>query len=431
MTVALLGFAATFVMIFLRIPIAVAMGVVGFFGFGYLVGWKQSATMLAIVTKDSTMTYSMVVIPLFVLMGNIVAGTGISRELYRSAQAFLGHRKGGLAMATVVACGGFASICGSSVATVVTMGKVAMPSMRQYNYADTISTGSIAAGATLGIIIPPSVMMVIYGIITETHIGKLYAAGLIPGLLGVAFYMLAVRWAVWRDPSVAPAAARASWSERLGTLRGIWAAVLLFLFVIGGMYSGFFTATEAAGFGAFGAFVIAVARRSLSVRKLYEILLDSARTTAVLFALVIGAMLFTEFLNYSGAHNNLLRFVTESGFSPGTIILVICVIYVILGALMEELSMVLLTVPIFFPVIVGLGFDPVWFGVLLIVLCEIGLIAPPVGVNLFVMRSVAPDVPIMSILKGIVPFIGVDLLRLALVAMVPGISLWLPTVLFG
>lgn len=430
MTVALSGFFAAFVLIFLRVPIALAMGLVGFFGFAYLVGWKPSATMVAMTTRDSTMTYEMVVIPLFILMGNLVAGTGVSRELYRAAQSYLGSKRGGLAIATVVASGGFASICGSSVATVVTMGKVAMPSMRQYGYDDSISTASIAAGATLGILIPPSVLLVIYGIITETHIGKLYAAGLIPGMIGILLYILAVKWTVSRRPDTAPAAEVVSRHDRLQALRGVWPAVLLFLTVIGGIYSGFFTATEAAGFGAFGAFVLALARRKLTLHKLYEILLDTARTTAVLFALVIGAGLFTEFLNYSGAHEALLNVVARSGLKPFTVIIVICLIYIILGMLMESISMVLLTVPLFFPVVVGLGYDPVWFGILLVVLCELGLITPPIGVNLFVMRSVAPDVPIATIIKGIIPFIAVDIVRVGIIMAFPIITLILPNLLF-
>lgn len=430
MAVALSGFLGAFVMIFLRVPIALAMGLVGFFGFAYLVGWKPSATMVAMTTRDSTMSYAMVVVPLFILMGNLVAGTGVSRELYRAAQSFLGARRGGLAIATVVASGGFASICGSSVATVVTMGKVAMPSMRQFGYHDSISTASIAAGATLGILIPPSVLLVIYGIITETHIGKLYAAGLIPGLFGIVLYILAVTWTVWRRPETAPAAEVTPWDERMAALRGVWPAALLFIAVIGGIYSGFFTATEAAGFGAFGAFVLALARRKLTIEKLYDILLDTARTTAVLFALIIGAGLFTEFLNYSGAHEALLKVVAQSGLAPFTVILVICLIYIILGMLMESISMVLLTVPLFFPVVVGLGYDPVWFGILLVVLCELGLITPPIGVNLFVMRSVAPDVPIATIMKGIIPFIGADLVRVAIIMAFPIITLYLPNLLF-
>lgn len=430
MTIALIGFACTFLLIFLRIPIALAMGLVGMVGFGYLVGWKSAGTMAAMTTRDSIMVYEFAVLPLFVLMGNLVAGTGVSKEIYRAAQSFLGARRGGLAMSTVLASGGFASICGSSVATVVTMGKVALPSMRHYGYHDGLSTASIAAGATLGILIPPSILLVIYGVITETHIGKLYAAGFLPGLVGILLYLFAVRWAVFRRPDYAPPAEKVSWAERLDSLRGIWAATLLFVGVIGGIYSGFFTATEAAGFGAFGAFVIAVARRKLTLRRLYEILLDTTRTTAILIVLVIGAGLFTEFLNYSGAHKGLLDLVTNSGLAPFSVILMICAIYIMLGMLMESLSMILLTVPLLFPVVVGLGYDPVWFGILLVILCELGLITPPIGVNLFVMRSVAPDVPILTIMKGVIPFIVADLCRVAIIVAFPTLALFLPGLLF-
>lgn len=431
MIIAGLGFLLAFFLIFIRVPIALSMGIAGYIGFGYLVGWPQSMTMLANTARDSTMSYSLVVVPLFILMGNMVAGTGISAELYRAAQTFLGGRRGGLASATIVASAGFASICGSSVATVVTMGRVAIPSMREYKYSDRISTATIAAGATLGILIPPSVILVIYGIITGTHIGKLYAAGLVPGLLGVGLYLLAVRWMVSRNPEQAPAAEKASWGERLSALRGVWSAVLLFVLVIGGIYSGFFTATEAAGFGAVGALIIAMFRRRLTWAQFIDILIDTAKTTTVLFALLIGAFVFTEFLNFSGAHSTLLDFVTESGFSPYTVIFFMCVIYILLGMVVDTGSMILLTVPLFFPIVVGLGFDPVWFGILVVVLAELGLITPPIGLNLFVMKSVVPDVPLSTIIRGIIPFICADIFRAALIALFPIISLWLPNLLFN
>lgn len=430
MTIAIIGFLAAVLLILLRVPIAIAMGIVGFVGFGYLVNWNAASTAVALVSRESTMSYGMVIIPLFILMGNLVAGTGVSGELYRAAQAFIGHRRGGLATATIVASGAFASICGSSVATVVTMGKVALPAMRQYGYSDRLSTATIASGATLGILIPPSLMMILYGILTETHIGKLYAAGFIPGLIGILLYVVAVRFSVWRNPEIAPSVNPLPWSKRFETLGSVWPALVLFFAVIGGIYGGIFTTTEAAGLGAFGAFAIGIIRNRLTLGKLYDILLDSARTSATLFAMLIGGAIFTEFLNYSGAHLALIQLVSGSDLSPAVVIGVICVIYIILGALMDELSMMLLTVPLFFPVVVGLGFDPVWFGVLLMVLCELGMIAPPIGVNLFVMRSVAPDVSIATIMKGIIPFIGVDLFRVAIIAAFPILSLYLPNILF-
>ncbi|MGV6871960.1 TRAP transporter large permease [Pseudochelatococcus sp. B33] len=425
------GFLFSFLLIFMRVPIAVALGLTGFIGFGLLIGWKQSTVMLALTTRDASMSYSLVVIPLFVLMGNLIAGTGVSREIYRAAQAFIGSRRAGLANATIVSCAGFGMVCGSSVATVVTMGKVALPSMRSFGYSDHLSAGTIAAGATLGIIIPPSVLAVIYGVMTETHIGKLYAGMLIPAFLGVIGYMIAIRWIVYRDPNAAPPAVRVNWSEKRVALIQTWPVIVLFSLVLGGIYGGYFTAAEAAGIGAFGAFLLAVGRKKLTWRSLHDILLDSAQATAIIFGLLIGALVFTEFLNYTGAHTSLLEFVQGSGFSPFTVILFICLIYIVLGALMEELSMILLTVPLFFPIVVGLGYDGVWFGVLVVVLCELGLIAPPIGMNLFVMRSLAPEIPISAVLKGIAPFVVVDIIRIFIIAAFPILSMFLPNLLFN
>jgi C4-dicarboxylate transporter, DctM subunit len=425
------GFLFSFVLIFLRVPIAVALGLTGFIGFGLLIGWNQSSIMVALTTREAAMTYSMAVIPLFILMGNLVAGTGVSRELFRAAQAFMGGQRAGLANATILSCAGFAMVCGSSVATVVTMGKVALPSMRALGYKDTISAATIAAGATLGIIIPPSVMLVIYGIMTETNIGKLYAAALIPGFIGVIGYMAAAQWIARRDPEAAPPAVKSSTQEKITAALSVWPVLLLFAFVLGGIYTGLFTATEAAGLGAAGAFLLGLARRRLTWKALHSILVDTAESTAVIFGLMIGALIFTEFLNYTGAHTALLDFVKGSGFSPAIVIFVICIIYIILGALMEELSMVLLTVPLFFPIVTGLGYDAVWFGVLLIVLCELGMIAPPVGVNLFVVRSFAPDISIATILRGIGPFVVADIVRVFVIAAFPILSLYLPSLFFG
>lgn len=430
MLIAGIGFIASLLLIFLRVPIAIALGITGYVGFGYIVGWNQAGSMLALMARESTMSYGLVVIPLFILMGNFVAGAGISGDLYRAAQAWFGHRRGGLATATVLSCGGFAAVCGSSVATVVTIGKVAIPSMRKYNYADQLSAATVAAGATLGIIIPPSIMLVIYGILTETHIGMLYVAGFVPGVLGIIGYVLAVRWSVWRRPESAPVAERADRAEKMDALKRIWSICALFVLVIGGIYGGFFTAAEASGIGAFGAFLLAWSMGRLTWAKLHEILVDSAVTSAMLIAMLIGASAFTEFLNYTGAHEGLLNFVNNAGLPPVGVVLLICTIYIVLGALMEELSMMLLTVPLFFPIVIGLGYDPVWFGVLVVVLCELGMIAPPVGVNLFVVRSVAPDVALTSIVKGIVPFAMANIIRIVLLAVFPVLSLFLPRLLF-
>jgi tripartite ATP-independent transporter DctM subunit len=425
------GFLGSLLLIFFRMPIAIALSITGFIGFGLLLGWKQSSVMMAMTARDASMSYSMAVVPLFILMGNFIAGTGVSRELYRAAQVFLGGRRGGLASATVLACGGFGMVCGSTVATVVTMGKVSLPSMREYRYDDALSTATIAAGATLGVIIPPSVLLVIYGILTETDIGRLYAAALVPGVLGIIGYIIAINWTVWRNPVAAPSATRSNWNEKIIALLSIWPVVVLFTVVLGGIYAGFFTATEAAGIGAFGAFLLALARRRLTWASFYEIMMESAKSTVVIFALLMGGLIFTEFLNYSGAHTSILKFINESGFSSTTIIIVICVIYFILGALMDELSMVLITVPLFLPIVLAQGYDPVWFGIVVIVLCCLGMITPPIGMNLFVVQSLAPDISFRTIVSGIGPFIIIDLLRLAVVVAFPVLSLFLPKLFYG
>ena len=430
MLIAAIGFLLSFLLIILRVPIAIALGATGFLGFGYLVGWKQSAVMLAIITKESAMSYTLAVIPLFVLMGNFVIGAGVSKEIFRSARLFMGHHRGGLAMASITASAGFATVCGSTIATVTTIGRISMPSMRELGYKDSFGAASVAAGSTLGIMIPPSTLMVVYSIMTETNIGALYAASIIPSFIGLFGYLIAAQWVAWRRPDYAPASERATWREALASLKPIWSVAFLFFFVLAGIFAGWFTATESAGIGAAGALVLLIMRRRMTARIFFDALYDAAVTTAVVFGLIIGAVIFTEFLNYSGAHTALLDFVQNSGFSPFTVILVICAIYIGLGAVMEELSMILLTVPLFFPVVIGLGFDPIWFGVMIIALCEIGLICPPLGVNLFVVRSFAPEIHVSRVMLAIMPFVTIDIIRVLLLAIFPSLSLWLPAQLF-
>lgn len=424
------GFAAVLGLIFMRVPIAIALAVVGFVGYSLINGTRPAFSVMGLSAVGSTMSYNLAVVPLFILMGNLVAGAGISRELYRAAQVFVGHRRGGLGIATILSCGGFAAVCGSSVATAVTMGRVAIPSMRSYGYADSLSTATVAAGGTLGILIPPSIIMVIYGITTETHIGKLFAAGIIPGLIGVAGYGLAVNWVARRHPDRAPRAERAERAEKIEALSNVWAVCVLFIIVLGGIYGGFFTATEASGIGACGALAFAMLRR-MPWRELVEITRVSAETTAVLFALIIGASIFAEFVNLTGAHDGVLSVVRDSSLSPAMVMFVICLIYILLGCVLDSLAMMLLTLPMFFPIVVGLGFDPIWFGILVVMLVEIGLITPPIGMNLFVLKSILPDVRLGTIISGIVPFVVVDLMRILLIAIFPVITLFLPGLFFG
>jgi C4-dicarboxylate transporter DctM subunit len=425
----LIAFGILLALAFARIPIAFAMLIVGVGGFALTRGMHAAFNQLAQTTFAAGIDYELSVVPLFVLMGNFVSRAGMSQELFRAAYTFIGHWRGGLAMSTVVACAGFGSICGSSIATAATMSKVAYPPMRRLGYSDKLSAASICAGGTLGILIPPSTIMVIYGIITETNIGRLFAAGVFPGILAAALLCLAVRWVVWRDPGAGPAGGRSSWRERLEALKGIWGVAVLFLVSIGGIYAGIFTATEGAGIGAFGAFVFALARRALTWRVLREVLIDSARTTSMLFMILIGALVFANYINFTSLPYDLTSFIDQFKVHPIMVVVAICAIYVVLGTAMEELSMVLLTVPIFFPLVTQLGFDPVWFGILIVVIVEIGLISPPVGMNLFVLSSLLPEVPTPTLFRGVIPFVVADIVRLGILIAFPAISLWLPSVL--
>jgi tripartite ATP-independent transporter DctM subunit len=426
MSEALIGFAAVFLLALMRIPLAFAMGLVGFVGLGLLRGWAPTMANAAQVVYDTGFAYTLSVVPLFILMGNFVARAGLAQELFRAAYAFIGHVRGGLAHATVLACAGFGAICGSSIATAATMAKVAYPPMKKLGYADYLSTGVIAAGGTLGIMIPPSTILVIYGIVTETHIGKLFAAGVIPGLLCAALLMGAVAWITWRDPSAGPAGERTSWPDRLKAVRDIWGVALLVVVVLGGIYGGVFTATEGAGIGAMGAFLFALARRALTLQVLGSVLVESARTTAMLFTILIAAMLFSGFINFTTMPGDLKDWILHQGLSPLMVVGAMMLIYVLLGTIMEELSMVLLTIPVFFPIVTGLGFDPVWFGVLIVLVVQIGLISPPVGMNLFVLNALLKDVGLKQIFRGVWLFVLALVVALVLVLEFQPLSLWLP-----
>jgi len=473
MTEALTGLLVMLLLAFVRVPIALAMGIVGIFGYAYMRDWSWGSAFATAQTKiyETGRNYTLSVVPLFILMGNFVTRAGMSQELFRAAYAFIGHLRGGLAMATIVGCAGFGAICGSSIATAATFAKVAYPSMKKFGYADHLAAGAIAGGGTLGILIPPSTIMVIYGIMTETNIGKLFAAGILPGVLATLLLCMAVQYVTWRDPAAGPRGERLSWRERFAAVEGVgWFALLgvallaaaklgwleaddagiigafavfalsllykgvssviaLFVLVMGGIYGGVFTATEGAGVGAFGAMVFALARRALNFRTLYAALVESARTTSMLFLILIGALIFAEFVNITSMPNDLKAFVTRLELKPVMVVGVIMLIYVLLGTAMEELSMILLTVPVFFPLILHMGLDPVWFGVLIVVVVEIGLISPPVGMNLFVLKTLLPQVPTRTIFRGVLPFVTVDCVRLAILVAFPVISLYLPSLM--
>jgi tripartite ATP-independent transporter DctM subunit len=425
--VAVIGFVALFVLMLLRVPVGMAMGLVGVSGFAYLAGGTPALKMVGQTSMRTVTDFNFAVVPMFLLMGAFATTSGMSRELFRAGNAFLGHLRGGLGIATIAACGGFAAICGSSVATAATFSKVAYPEMRRFGYPQSFSTGVIAAGGTLGIMIPPSTVLAIYGLITEQDVGKLFVAGVLPGILAIAMYMTTVALIGYARTGFLPAGARAPWSERLAALKDVWATLVLFVFVIGVIYGGLATATEAAGMGAGGAFLIGIARRRLSRADIRRSLLDATRTTAAVFTILIGAILFGYFLTITQTPQKITEFLTGLGLGPYGVLVLLMVLYLVLGCLMDALSMIILTVPIIYPVIVSLGFDPIWFGILIVMTVELGLIHPPVGMNIFVIKSVVEDVRISTIFYGVLPFIFTDILRLIILIVFPIIALYLPS----
>ncbi|WP_018699404.1 TRAP transporter large permease [Amorphus coralli] len=423
------GLIALLVLLFAGVPIAVAMGIVGATGLTLILGLQGGMAIVGQTLFDTSLSYSLSVVPLFILMGNFVTRAGLSDELYAACHAWLGARPGGLAMATAVACGGFSAVCGSSLATAATMGKVALPQMRKYHYDDSLASGVIAAGGTLGILIPPSVILVIYGVTTQQDIGRLFIAGIVPGLLGILLYMAAVRVVCMMNPDRGPPGPKVSLAEKLRATRGVLGILALFVLVIGGIYVGIFTATEAAGVGAFGAFLIALFRRTLSFRVVGEILAETASTTTMMFAVLIGAIVFANYINIAGLPDDLTSFASQQDVAPFVILLGVLVIYLLLGMVLESLSMVLLTVPIFAPMIGALGYDLVWFGIVVVIMTEISLITPPVGLNVFVLKTVLPDVSIGTIFKGVTPFILADIVRMILLLAFPILALGLPNLM--
>src|ERR1700712_5760311 len=425
--VALIGFVSLFVLMLLRVPVGMAMGLVGITGFGYITGFAPALKLVGQTTMRPGTDYSLGVIPMFLLMGAFVSVSGISRELFRAANTFVGHWKGGLGIATIAACGGFAAITGSSVATAATFSTVAYPEMRRFKYPQSIAAGTIAAGGTLGAMFPPSTVLVVYGIITEQDISKLFISGIVPGLLAMAMYMVTIAIIGAVRPDLLPAGPRSPWSERLEALRHVWAPILLFIFVIGGLYGGLFTPTEAGGMGAGGAFIIGVLRGRLDRPGVRRSLLQATRTAAAVFTVLIGALLFGYFLTVTQTPQKVTEFLTGLGIGSYGVLGLIMLMYLVLGCLMDALAMVILTVPIIFPVIKELGFDPIWFGVIIVMTVELGLIHPPVGMIVFVIKSVIGDIDFSTIFKGVAPFIVTDLIRLAILVAFPILATWLPS----
>jgi C4-dicarboxylate transporter DctM subunit len=431
--VAIIGFVSLFGLMLLRVPVGMAMGLVGVAGFSYIVGAGPALKAVGHTSMRTVTDYTFGVIPMFLLMGAFVTNSGMSRELFRAANAFVGHWRGGLGIATIMACGGFAAISGSSVATAATFSTVAYPEMRRFNYPQSFATGVIAAGGTLGAMLPPSTVLAVYGIITEQDIGKLFIAGIVPGLLAAAMYVTTISIIGYVRPGFLPAGPRATLRERLLAARDIWAPALLFIFVIGGLYGlpflPRFTPTEAGGVGAIGALIIGVARGRLRRKEILAALLQATRTAAAVFTVLIGALLFGYFLTVTQTPQKVTEFLTGLGLGRYGVLALIMVMYLVLGCLMDAMAMIILTIPIIFPVIVHLGFDPIWFGIIIVMTVELGLIHPPVGMNVFVIKSVVHDVSFSTIFKGVIPFIITDIVRLIILIAFPIIALWLPGML--
>lgn len=429
--VSVIGIIALVVLIFSGMNIGLSMLIVGFVGVATMTGLEPALGILKTAPYTTAATYALAVIPLFVFMGELAFASGMSAGLYNAGRKWLVRLPGGLCCGTLAACAGFAAICGSTAATAATVGTVALPEMKASGYKDSLTTGSLAAGGTLGILIPPSTGFIVYGIISETSIGRLFAAGIVPGILLAVLMMVTVVVSVKINPGLAPASPGSTWKEKLGSVLGLIPVLLLFAFVIGGILSGLFTATEAAGVGAFVSFLYLVGRTRFTWKGFVEILRNTIKTTSMIFLILIGATVFGYFLTITQLPAALASFVLESGLNEYVVVVLIILLYLMLGAIMDALAMLMLTVPIFLPIVAAMGFDPVWFGVVVVLACEVGLITPPVGLNVYVIGGIAKGVPLPTIFRGAIRFVIPLLAMVAILAAIPAISLWLPTLLYG
>ena len=427
--VGLVGIGILLLFLMLRMPVAFALLAVGFAGFWYLSDLTVALSFLTRNIFHSFSYYPMSVVLTFVLMGSFAHASGISERLYKTAYKWVGQFRGGLTLATVAACAGFAAICGSTTATAATMGKIALPEMKKYNYDDALATGCVAAAGTLGILIPPSTIFIIYGLLTEVSIGKLFIAGVLPGLLLALLFMLTVILVVRRNPALGPPGTPTNWKEKLRATTGIIEAVILFIGVIGGLFLGFFTPTQAGAIGAAGALVIGLARRALTWRRFWESSKDAMRTSAMIMFIFAGAIVPRRFLSVTRIPFLLGDWIETLPVAPMVVMAVIILFYFIGGFFMEVLTLIILTVSIFFPIVMNLGFDPIWFGVIIVLVGEMGTITPPVGVNVFVIKGVAPDIPIETIFKGILPFVGALIVCTIILVIFPQIATFLPNLI--
>ena len=430
-TIAIIALTVMFIFLFLGMPVGFSMALIGFCGAFYAVGKGAGLSIIRTFPYQYSSSYDMVVIPLFVLMGEVAYRSRLSWDLYLGMNKLFAGIRGSLAMATVGGCAGFAAISCSSLATAATMGSVALPEMKKFKYNAKLATGSIAAGGTIGILIPPSIVLVVYAILTEQSIGKLFMAGFFPGLLEAGLYILTIFILTRFRPDWAPPGAKVNWGERLSAFKNLWVPASLFIVVIGGIYTGVFTPTEASAVGAFGAFVVMFARRLGSRQSIMDSLFNAGRTTGMIFAIMIGAMLMNYFLGITKLPMKFAAYISGLQMSPLLVIIAIFIVYLILGCLMDALAMILLTVPIFFPIIIEFGIDPIWAGIFITRCVEIGGITPPIGMNVFVIHGVARDVPMYDIFKGVLPFIAADIVCVALLVAFPQIALFLPNTMFN
>ncbi len=432
----IIAFPILFLLLAFRVPIGLSMFIVGSCGTALLSGWLPIMSQVKTSAWHLFSNYSLSVIPLFLLMGNFAAKAGMSTALFKFTGACLGHRRGGVAMAAVGACAGFGAICGSSLATAATMGKVALPELRKMGYSGALSTGALAAGGTLGILIPPSVILIIYSILTEQNIAKMFLAAFIPGILAATGYILSIAVYVRIFPNSGPKKGFVDWKTRLALFKDIWQVIFIFALVIGGIYLGWFTPTEGAAVGAAGTGVIAILTKNFSYYDLIEVIQETAVTAAMIFLVLLGAEFFNSFIALTRITNLLAETVIHYNFSPFTIVAMVLLIYLLLGCLMDSLAMILLTIPVFFPIIIQLDFGisaeetAIWFGILTLIVVEVGLITPPVGLNVFIINKLAGDVPISDTFKGILPFLMSDIIRVLLLFLFPSITLILVRLLY-
>jgi C4-dicarboxylate transporter, DctM subunit len=425
-TVGLIGIAVLLVVLFSRMPVGFGMALVGVVGFSYVIHWDAGLRMLAKDFYSIFGSYSLTVVPLFILMGQVTFHAGISRRLFDAAYKFIGHLPGGLAMATVAACAGFAAICGSTNAAAATMATVALPEMKRYKYNMVLGTGTVAAGGSLGILIPPSVIFIVYGILTEQSIGRLFVAGILPGiLLSLLFIAAIVIWVKLR-PEMAPRGEKTSFAEKLASLKGVIETLILFVLVMGGLFIGLFTPTEAGGIGAGGAIVLGLITRRLSFKGLIQAVVESTRISCMVMVIVAGATMFGHFLAITRIPYLLATWVSELTLPNGIIMAFIILLYLVGGFFIDALALILLTIPIFYPVVIDMGFDPVWFGVIIVLVTQMGVITPPVGVNVYIVSGLTQDVPLESVFKGAVPYLLALILLSLLLIPFPQIALFLP-----